>query len=126
MLNARYTLVELDSKILEWVSELLKKMDIEPIIAYNVDAYDYIINNKIQYDLICTDVFIDRTVPEQFLTIDFFNSIKKTLKKNGIWIMNYMAPFSIDPIFLKMNIAKVFPNYQYIQNRENFIFIVET
>lgn len=123
--KANYTLVELDSQILEWVSSLLEQMNIKPVQGYNEDAYAFLRDKEQQHDLICIDVFIDLTVPKQFLTKEFFILMKSRLKKDGIWIMNYMTPPAVDPLELKNNIAQVFPDFKYIQNRENFIFYAE-
>ena len=118
-------MVELDSQILEWVTDLLEQMDIKSTHGYNEDAYAFLQNTSQQYDLICVDVFMDRLVPQQFLSSDFFKLLKSKLKKDGIWIMNYMAPLSIVPLVLKKNMSSIFPDFKYIQNRENFIFYGE-
>ena len=123
--KANFSLVELDSQILEWVTDLLEQMDIKSTHGYNEDAYAFLQNTSQQYDLICVDVFMDRFVPQQFLSSDFFKLMKSKLKKDGIWIMNYMAPLSIVPVVLKKNMSSIFPDFKYIQNRENFIFYGE-
>lgn len=121
--KAKFSLVELDSQILDWVTTLLDQMEIKSIQGFNEDAYSFLLNTKSQYDLICIDIFIDRTVPAQFLTMAFFELIKRRLKKDGIWIMNYINSSTSELEELKRNIGEIFNDFSFIQKRENFIFI---
>jgi len=120
--NAQYSLVEIDKQILSWSEVLLGQMQIQDIKGYNEDAYAFLINDKSQYDLICIDIFIDREVPQKFLTPKFFNHIKSHLSPNGFWIMNYMFKQADKLAELQNNIATQFKNPLSIQKRENIIF----
>lgn len=121
--KAKFSLVELDSQILDWVTTLLDQMDIKNVHEFNEDANSFLMNTPLQYNLICIDVFINRSVPAQFLTISFFELIKSNLTKDGIWIMNYIESSSSELDELKRNIGKVFTDFNFIQKRVNFIFI---
>lgn len=76
-------MVELGRKYLS-----LDKAGAKVVIA---DAYDYMVDtskkNK-KYDLVCVDVYVERSVPKKFETEDFIKLIKKVLTTEGAAIFN--------------------------------------
>ena len=84
------------------------------------DGITYLRNNKKKYDLIVVDVANNDGIDLRFLSDDYLKSIKKSLKKSGIFVSNMCA----SPDFKnKKNIffKEFFPVYK--QNFENnFVF----
>lgn len=84
------------------------------------DGLTYLRNNKKKYDLIVVDVANNDGIDLRFLSNDYFLSIKKSLKKDGIFVSNMCA----SPDFKnKKNIFfnKFFPTYKsYFSNNKIF------
>lgn len=84
------------------------------------DGITYLRNNKKKYDLIVVDVANNDGIDLRFLSDDYFKSIKKSLKKSGIFVSNMCASPDFENkknIFFK----EFFPVYK--QNFENnFVF----
>lgn len=55
------------------------------------DGLTYLRNNKKKYDLIIVDVANNDGIDLRFLSEDYFKSIKKSLKKSGIFVSNMCA-----------------------------------
>mgnify|MGYP003119732809 CR=1 FL=1 len=52
------------------------------------DALQYVNQNTQQFDLIIVDLFIDITVPKQFLELSFWEDIIKLKSSNGVILFN--------------------------------------
>jgi spermidine synthase len=52
------------------------------------DAYEYVVKNSSKFDLIIIDLFIDIKVPEKFVSMEFWNSVKTKVRYNGSIIFN--------------------------------------
>jgi len=66
----------------------LDKTGAKVVIA---DAYEYMANvtkNSEKWDLVCVDVYVERSVPKKFETEDFIKLIKKALTIDGTAIFN--------------------------------------
>lgn len=80
------------------------------------DGITYLRNNKKKYDLIVVDVANNDGIDLRFLSDDYFKSIKKSLKKSGIFVSNMCSSPDFENeknIFFK----EFFPVYK--QNFEN-------
>ena len=93
------------------------------------DALVFLKETKKKYDLIVVDVAGDEGIDERFCTIEYLESIKKKLKKNGIFVSN--MPSSRDifnsknqfPLSLIEKHKKVFKNLKlYNGETSNKIF----
>lgn len=84
------------------------------------DGITYLRNNKKKYDLIVVDVANNDGIDSRFLSDEYFKSVKKSLKKDGIFVSNMCA----SPDFAnKKNIffKEYFPVYK--ENfKNNFVF----
>lgn len=83
--------VDIDPVILELAQYYAMpklKSNIELICT---DAYQFIIDEKEKYDLIVVDIFIDDLVPSKFESLDFLNTLKNILKKDGLLMYNRMS-----------------------------------
>lgn len=55
------------------------------------DGLVYLRENKKKYDLIVVDVASDEGIDDRFLSNEYFNSIKKSLSTNGLFVSNLCA-----------------------------------
>lgn len=93
-----YTGVEIDEAVIYLASRyVMDELDSE-IELIQADAYAFINQNHITYDLICIDIFVDDKIPELFLTEDFLRLVSDNLSKNGIILFNHLAFYKSDKI----------------------------
>lgn len=75
------------------------------------DGLTYLRNNKKKYDLIIVDVANNDGIDLRFLSDEYFISVKKSLKKNGIFVSNMCAsPDFENPKNIFFN--RFFPTYK--------------
>lgn len=122
-----YTGVELDEAVIYLASKYVMdelKSEIELIHA---DAYAFISQNKIKYDLICVDIFIDDKIPEIFLTKEFLYLASETLSKNGCILFNHLAHNVSDitqaKAYFNDIFSKVFPEGSYLDVNKNMMMV---
>ncbi|MEP7196628.1 MAG: fused MFS/spermidine synthase [Saprospiraceae bacterium] len=83
-----YTILEIDPTIIQLFKKYVQKELRSEIQLIHEDAFEFINKNKIQYNLICVDLFIDNEVPQIFEQLDFLEKLKKSLCPGGILIYN--------------------------------------
>ncbi|MBE7704755.1 MAG: hypothetical protein E7Z90_02935 [Cyanobacteria bacterium SIG29] len=97
--------------------------DFNPSQKFNFilqDGLTYLRNNKKKYDLIVVDVANNDGIDLRFLSEEYFASIKKSLKKNGIFVSNMCASPDFENkknVFFK----EFFPIYK-TNFKNNFVF----
>jgi len=97
--------------------------DFNPSQKFNFilqDGLTYLRNNKKKYDLIVVDVANNDGIDLRFLSEEYFASIKKSLKKNGIFVSNMCASSDFENkknVFFK----EFFPIYK-TNFKNNFVF----
>ena len=52
------------------------------------DAYDYIMETQIQFDLIFMDVFSKNSIPKKFCTEEFYTGLKRLISADGYVAFN--------------------------------------
>jgi spermidine synthase len=85
-----YTYVDLDPKLKDAIK---LKFNSNPIGKYFAqDARAFVNNNNKLFDVIVLDVFPphNNNIPEHLLTVEFFESLKKSLKPNGSFAINFI------------------------------------
>jgi 2-polyprenyl-3-methyl-5-hydroxy-6-metoxy-1,4-benzoquinol methylase len=122
-IDAHFSLVEYDEKILHWALESLASQGITKIDPYCNNAADFVQQHHKKYDLICIDIFSGREVPTLFTEIDFLQRSKKLLKPNGIWIMNYIINDEKETLDFLRNVKALFPDVEVIEKEQNRILI---
>ncbi|MBO6281423.1 MAG: fused MFS/spermidine synthase [Alphaproteobacteria bacterium] len=79
------------------------------------DAYLYLLNSEEKYDLIVVDVYSAiQSIPENFVTADFFKLVKEHLAENGIMAANIITSASFENEFSRRidnTLRYVFKNY---------------
>ncbi|MBK6861831.1 MAG: fused MFS/spermidine synthase [Saprospiraceae bacterium] len=127
-IHAAFDAVEIDPVIVSVFEKYKHEISKNSCKIYLKDALEFMNSNHKTYDLICMDIFNDRTVPEQFETIDFLNSLKNSLTDRGILIYNRINYNGMDQdkneLFFKL-FEGVFPNAGIIKLDFNWMFVVK-
>ncbi len=111
-----FDVVDLEENIIDIAEKFFDFKKPENFNFILQDGITYLRNNKKKYDLIVVDVANNDGIDLRFLSKEYFQTIKKSLKKNGIFVSNMCA----SPDFSnKKNIffKEYFPIYQ--ENFEN-------
>ncbi len=121
-----YTAIEIDPIICQLADKYVLS-DLKSMIQiYPIDALDYFQWNQETFDLIAMDIFQSATVPIQFESIEFIEQLKNTLNPGGILLFNRLdddqSNRERNKQFLK-DWMKVFNNGQFIQTRNNHVYI---
>jgi len=122
-----YTAVELDEAVLYLAQKYTLPQLSSSIETICTDAYAYVQQSEQKYDMICMDVFLDDTIPEQFQTIVYLQALKQRLSPNGILLYNCLAASQEDQLstktFYETQFLKVFPNSRYLDVDGNWILV---
>lgn len=92
----RFDVVDIEENILPIAKEYFDFDESEKFHFHLQDALVYLRNNKTKYDLIITDVAGNEGIDERFFEDEFFNNVKKSLKKDGIFAFNSCANTDFD------------------------------
>lgn len=117
-----YTIIEIDKKVADWGNVALKRSGIIRAEYIIDDAFQFVLNTKEKFDLICVDVFINRDVPEKIQSEEFLNALKNCLTPNGIWIMNYVINNKKEIPALQETLNKVFQPVEKVCRNQNVIY----
>jgi spermidine synthase len=85
-----FTLVEIDSFVLQWAEEFLPAGARRNVQTFHQDAFQFIAECTSSYDLIIVDIFFGRDVPAEVTASPFLAQCKKRLQSDGFLILNYM------------------------------------
>ncbi|WP_299363558.1 spermidine synthase [Winogradskyella sp.] len=86
--NKSITAIEIDPVIVDIASTEFGISEDEHLHIHCTDAYSFVKTNKEQYDLIIVDVFIDLSVPDQFLSETFWDFLLRLKSSRGDIIFN--------------------------------------
>ena len=119
--------VEIDPKITEiarkyfYLDKLIKDFNLEEngrLKLMNEDGRTYLNNNNIEYDAILNDAFSGDNPAKTLTTIENIRNIKKSLKKNWVYLTNIISSLEWDKSkFLRAEVntlKKVFNNVYVI------------
>lgn len=127
-LNASYDIVEIDPEVVALFKKYKKGFVSSSCNVYIADAFHYIKSNQNKYDLICMDIFCDKTVPVIFESEEFLLNLKIALNENGLLIYNRLAIDSNDlqknESFFKI-FQNVFPDASILKLDFNWMFVVD-
>lgn len=124
-----YTAVEVDEAVIDLASRYTLPDLESPIEIICADAYAFVMQSEVQYDLICMDVFIDDAVPSPFEEPEFVEALKNMLTPSGVLLYNRLTAAPKDvaktQAFLQDVFLPVFPAGTSIHARGNWILINE-
>ena len=82
-------IVEINPLVVEYNAKYLKLQDRDNIIIHNMDAMEFVSQAKDKsYDIVWVDVFDDDYIPQQFLTLEFSNQLKRITKDSAVITVN--------------------------------------
>lgn len=118
-----FTLVDLDSTILDWARELMPKTLVRNIttVCDNAEAFIKADNNR--YDLVIVDVFIGREIPAFVTGSEFLTASKARLSANGMLVLNYMALYPDAAQKVKAALQAAFGSVKEISFGLNRVYI---
>ncbi|HRG42078.1 MAG TPA: fused MFS/spermidine synthase [Saprospiraceae bacterium] len=91
-----YTGVEIDDAVIYLASKYVLNELTSEIEMVQADAWSYVVQSGMMYDMICIDIFVDDKIPEVFLTTEFLEATKDLLQPSGLLIYNHLAFLSSD------------------------------
>ncbi|MBU0998402.1 hypothetical protein KJ570_02650 [Patescibacteria group bacterium] len=123
--NSKTTGVEIDKEMIRLGKEYLDLKDVE---IKTGDAYNFCLKeqkSKKYYDLIIVDLYIGDKFPEKFGNIEFINSVKKLLSKEGIVIFNrlYYDKKRKEALYFSKKLQEVFKNVEFFYPEANLMLI---
>lgn len=122
-----YTCVEIDEGIIDLAKRYTLDRLESPFEIRCADAALFVEQTAGQYDLICSDVFIDDEIPEQTRSLDFFGHLRRLCSPGGIVLFNCFALGESDRkkarLLFEECFLPVFPNGTYLDVKTNWIFI---
>lgn len=80
--------VDIDSKIIEIAKNEFNLKQDKNLTIICEDALQFMKSNSQKFDLIIIDLFIDITVPKEFLAIPFWEDVLKSSSTNGTILFN--------------------------------------
>ena len=125
--ETEYKLIELDPIVIDLFNQYVRDDLSSTMSIIHMDAFEFMTTNSQKYDLICVDIFIDRTTPIIFEHFEFLNALKYSLNNNGTLIFNRLLENNPDKVSNKGFddlFKSLFPN-RYIQNvKFNEMYVV--
>ena len=92
----RFDAVDIEENILNIATEYFSFSPSDKFNFYLQDALAFLRNNKSKYDIIIADIAGNEGIDERFFQDEFFQNIKKSLAKDGIFAFNSFANTDFD------------------------------
>lgn len=125
--NAHYVGVEIDADVLKLADKYMCDELRAAVSLHCADAYTFVQTKHDTYNLIATDLFIDRFIPDQFRRTDFLQNLKVQLAPNGYLIYNTLTltPQSVDEAhaFFEKTFLPIFKNAYTLDLTSNLMLI---
>lgn len=122
-----YTAVELDESVIYLAQKYALPQLESQVETICTDAYAYVLQSQNQFDLICMDIFLDATIPEQFQSIHFLSELKQLLAPKAQLLYNCLSVTPADrklaQAFFEDKFKLVFPDAAYFDVEGNWILI---
>ena len=118
--------VEFDPVIIDIAHKEFGVSESENLNIYCMDAFVYMQSTTKTYDLIIVDLYIDLSVPDKFLNLEFWNNVIKSKSSKGTIIFNASVKDSKSETiktltnYLKTKIFKV-DVYENVNNTNTII-----
>lgn len=124
-----YTAIEIDSQVIRLANKYVLRHLKSPVTTYQADAVTFVKQADQQWDLICSDIFVDDSIPDPMLTAEFLTDLKQCLTPGGLLLYNCLSRTQtdiehtsrfVDDVFLQ-----VFPDGYILDVRGNWILASE-
>lgn len=124
-IKADYTLIEKDDLIIEMATKYSLGRIKSPFTVIEADAYQFVLANEKQYDLVIFDVFVDDIIPAEFARLKYLKALKEAVVPGGILLYNKLYRMEQDQKesdrFFKEKFAPVMPEAKQIIVKGNCI-----
>jgi len=122
-----YTAVEIDENVIYLADKYIVNSLASSFTYYCQDAQMYTWTSQEQFDLIISDVFLDDTIPHEFESIDYLETLSNLLNDNGLLLYNRLYLSVPDQEKTKQYYNKVFkkafPKAMNIDTNGNWILV---
>lgn len=102
----KITAVDIDPVIIQVAADEFGITTDEQTVITCADAFDFVIRDQGQYDLIIVDLFIDNRIPEKFLLIEFWRELIRHVSNQGQVIVNTLCDPPTDLLPVKEKFRK--------------------
>lgn len=86
--KVKIDVVEINREIVRLSKALLpKRLDAKIIIG---DGYSYVSGKRGAYDLIISDAFLGKEIPDEFFKANYIQNVHRALNETGIFAINYI------------------------------------
>ena len=126
--NLNYDVVEIDPVVATLFEKYKNGYINTTCNIYIADAFQYLKSNHKKYDLICMDIFCDKTVPEIFESEEFLLNLKNALDDAGLMLYNRLNIDTADKIKNETffnTFHKIFRDAVIFKLEFNWMFVVE-
>jgi spermidine synthase len=86
--EGKITAVEIDPVVVDIAKKYFKVNDFANLEIVVEDALSFVLKNKIKFDFILVDLFIDSETPKVFSSVKFLNGLLKSLLVEGTILFN--------------------------------------
>jgi hypothetical protein len=123
--NIQYTAIETETLIMDWAKKYLPNQLHQHTTWINDDASKAIFKIDKKFDLICIDVFVQRSVPAIFQSKKFLEQCKMLMNKHATILFNIIIDDAEKLINEKFeeNFRCTFKKYEKLSINENQIWI---
>lgn len=121
--------IDIDEVVVELCRQYLPQKLSKRLTTFCEDAYDFVEREKMQFDLIAVDVFLDDLTPMKFRSVDFLQNLKRLMHSNSLLFYNTMT-VSTDAYhesyhFFEDRFLPVFPNAEVYHMQSNRMLVVK-
>lgn len=109
-INCPITAIEKDEVVIELAKKYFNIDKYKSLIIKKTDAFDYVINTSIKYDLIISDLFIDNNVPKIFASRAYLKNLKRISSESSCIMYNKMTESAVH----KKELQEVLNDFEYI------------
>lgn len=119
--------VEIDEVIIDLAERYTIPNFKSKIELVHYDAYLFIDDLDASFDLICLDIFINKVIPQRFLSLEFIKKMAKLKSSAGTLIMNCLYTSETDKAqtdyFYNTIFEVVFPKAKMVQTKGNLMLL---
>lgn len=123
--DTHVTGIEIDPVMIEIGKRYFGLGEIKNTKIINADAFKWLDKNDRQFDLVFTDLYIGRGIPEPAETVEFFENVRNHLKPRGHAVFNRLTltDQKQQAEQFKQNLEKVFKTVNRIPTTTNWLLL---
>lgn len=111
--------VEVDNKIVDIARDHFNVTSNEKIRIIKSDGKQFLLDNEDEYDIIIVDAFVGEKIPTHLRTLEFFDLVRRRLRKGGVCAVNTLIGDDDTKISnnISKNLNRIFSKvYRYTNN----------